>query len=662
MLLLDNFEQLLAAGPLLAEVIAECAGVRILATSRERLHLRPEQYVRVQPLSLEAAVELFVQRAATVDAGFALSATNRHTIEAICTRLDCLPLGLELCAAQMELFSAAQLLVQINDRPLELLQEGANDLQPHQRTLRAAIQTGYDLLDSEQRALLRSLSIFSGGCDLEAVREVGAWAIDAPLRSLSSMLRALLAKSLVNVEALAGGEKRFALLETVREFALEQVRAEGAIQALHARHFATYLNLARVADSHLRQPEAAFWFAQLDVEHDNIRAALQWALDSGQYTDAAWLVLAIQFYWHQRGHLEEAADWIEQLLPYCPEMETDMHISIKITYVAKAHALTRPVAMSRITEDLIALMDSCSDTLISSAAWYWIAATLPDFLQATVALERSVTLARAGSSTPETRRQFCLLSEGDFMLPQHLWGYASRLIDQGETAQATALTAESLALFRMCGDTRGVGECLGNLGRLAFLRGENGEARTLFLSVIDVGAKLGDREMLCTWQPRLGLATLYAGDTSEARRLLLESLSFCREVQNSHLLSRACCYLAEFALWQQELEQAGEWLAQSLGHHAEPHHFTVLQIRRLHVAARLAAARGSNTRAATLFGLVQAIRNRIGVELRGPMRSLEEAAMESMRARLDTSTFAAAFAAGQQLTLEEAFATILAPA
>ncbi len=197
--------------------------------------------------------------------------------------------------------------------------------------------------------------------------------------------------------------------------------------------------------------------------------------------------------------------------------------------------------------------------------------------------------------------------------------------------------------------------------RLAFLKGENNEARTLFLGVIDVAERLGDRELLCTWQPRLGLATLYAGDTSEARRLLMESLELCREVQNLHLLSRAYCYLAEFALWQDELEQAGEWLAQSLFHHAEPQSFTILQIRRLHVAARLATARGNDTRAAMLFGLAQAIRNRSGVELRGAMRSLEDAAMESLHTRLDALSFAAAFAAGQQLSLEDAFATIMIP-
>lgn len=178
LLLLDNLEQIADAAPLIATVLAECAGVTILATSRERLHLRAEQRCKVPPLELAAAVDLFVQRAQAVDEEFRLTEQNQPTLAAICTRLDCLPLALELCAAQVELFAPAQLLAQLQARPLDLLTNGAHDLPPQHRTLRHAIERSYALLNEAEQTLFRRLGVFVGGFDLAAVEAIGDWRVE----------------------------------------------------------------------------------------------------------------------------------------------------------------------------------------------------------------------------------------------------------------------------------------------------------------------------------------------------------------------------------------------------------------------------------------------------------------------------------------------------
>jgi predicted ATPase/transcriptional regulator with XRE-family HTH domain len=262
LLVLDNLEQIPDAAPLVAELVAECPGLCILATSRERLHLRAEQRYQVPPLPLAAAVDLFALRAAAVDAAFVLTTANRPTLEAICERLDRLPLAIELCAAQVDLLSPTQLLAHLQTRRLDLLVEGAHDLPPRQRTLRTAIQHSYALLSEAERTLFRSLSVFVGGFALPAVEAVSAWDQTTGTRSLFSTLHALIGKSLVRAETLPTGEQRFLLLETIRDFAREQVRRGGEEAPLRERHYATYLHIFRSGDNHLRGAEVAPWLAR----------------------------------------------------------------------------------------------------------------------------------------------------------------------------------------------------------------------------------------------------------------------------------------------------------------------------------------------------------------------------------------------------------------
>ena len=277
LVVLDNLEQIRDAAPLIAEVLAECSGLCVLATSRERLHLRAEQRFYVPPLELAPAIDLFVQRAQAVTADFRLTPQNQPTLAAICQRLDRLPLALELCAAQIDLLSPAQLLAQLQHRRLDLLVEGAHDLPPRQRTLRAAIQHSYRLLDDAERTLFRRLGVFVGGFDVPAVATVVADSLAPAARPLPATLHGLIGKSLVRAETTPSGEQRFVLLETIREFALEQLEASGEGATIQRQHAGYFLDLAE-AETVARGPQQRWWWDRLEQEHANLRAALAWSL------------------------------------------------------------------------------------------------------------------------------------------------------------------------------------------------------------------------------------------------------------------------------------------------------------------------------------------------------------------------------------------------
>jgi len=664
LLVLDNLEQIRDAASLIAALVAECPGLCILATSRERLHLRAEQRFKVPPLDLASAIELFVQRAQAVAADFCLTPQNQPTLEAICQRLDCLPLALELCAAQVDLLAPVQLLAHLQDRRLDLLVEGAHDLPPRQRTLRTAIGHSYALLDEDERSLLRSLGVFVGGCDLEAAAAVNAGRQATSTRGASSgplvTLHALIGKSLVSTATIPTGEQRFLLLETIREFALEQVRAHNEEALLRQRHFAAYLHLFRTGDPQLRGQEDLPWLVRLKPEQDNLRAALQWSLDTAHYTDAAWLMLAVSYFWNLCGYGYEEARWLAQLLPYRQALDSDLRLAILLTFYRAAFALEEFQPIDRWASEVMGLLEGCTDKLLQATGWSWLAGAISDVDQAIAAREQGIAAARAASEMPGLGAEFGALADRDFVLAAHLWGYAAFLIEQGEVTRAMPIIKESLKLSQIRGDRGGIGDGLGGLGHLALLRGDITQAHTLLHEAVAIATALGYPAMQCNWQPFLSVVTLYSGDAPTACRLLTESLRICLDLKDKRLLARVCIYLAEMALWEGLPNAAEHWLAQSLTYYIDPHRISTYEIQRLFVAARLATAQQQYPRAATLFGLADQAHSQIHHVIGGPMRSLADAALVTVREALEPAVFAEAFAAGQQMSLEQAFATLLA--
>ncbi|MCE7986688.1 MAG: NACHT domain-containing protein [Caldilinea sp. CFX5] len=659
LLVLDNLEQISEAAPLLAELVAECPTLAILATSRERLHLRAEQRFKVPPLDLAPAVTLFVQRAQAVAADFAFTPANGATLEAICQRLDCLPLALELCAAQVELLSPTQLLAQLQEHRLDLLVEGAHDLPPRQRTLRTAIGSSYSLLNQSERLLLRTLGVFVGGFALPEVTAVAADRLEPAI--VQSTLHALIGKSLVHAETLPSGEQRFLLLETIREFALEQARAHGEEAWLRQRHFVTYLQLFRTGDSHLRGPQAATWLALLTPERDNLNAAFHRMFAEKYYSDAARLALATSFFSFLSGQRYEGAMRAIQLMPHRQTFDTDLRLQVLIVFYASAGVVEGFEPVASYANEMRQLLDDSSDALVQSAVWYWIAGTGADASQVIANLERSISFARMAQVSSGTNPHWSAIADRDFRLASSLQQCAAVLTEQGEIDRGELLAMEGLNLFRTQQNQYGIGDCLGTLGLLALLRGDLVDAHTRLQEVITIATTSHFPVMLCEWQPLLAIITLYGNDGIEARRLVTESLQLCIERKEKNYLARNYLYRAEVALWERELEQSEQWLRQSLAYHSDPHQITIYEVMQLWVAARLATAQQQYPRAATLFGLADQAHHQIHDAIAGPMRTLANDALATVRAVLKPEEFDLAFTAGQQMTLTEAFATILLP-
>jgi predicted ATPase/transcriptional regulator with XRE-family HTH domain len=312
LLLLDNFEHLLAAGPELVELLARCPELRLLVTSRAALRVGPEHELAVLPLGEEEAVALFVERAEASAPGFGLTAANEAHVRAISRQLDGLPLSLELAAPWIRLLTPEQLLGRL-DRRLELLVEGPRDRPERQRTLRAALDWSCELLEPEAVTLLRRLSVFREGAPLAGLESVCQAA--GPLRSgVMRLLMVLAEHSLVHGQDAVGGGPRVAMLESVREYGWELLGAAGELEATAAAHLEYYVELAGQAGPDAGGGVRASWLERLAQEHDNVRAALSWAANSGHVEAGLRLSKALWSFWDEGGHLQEERAWLERLL------------------------------------------------------------------------------------------------------------------------------------------------------------------------------------------------------------------------------------------------------------------------------------------------------------------------------------------------------------
>jgi|DewCreStandDraft_5_1066085.scaffolds.fasta_scaffold00048_173 predicted ATPase/DNA-binding XRE family transcriptional regulator len=326
LLVLDNFEHVIAAAPDLGALLAACPKLRVLVTSRAALRIQGEQQVTVPPLELPdmqnlptvpglgriPAVALFVERARAVQSEFALTAANARAVAEICTRLDGLPLAIELAASWVRLFSPQELLARLSD-PLSLLNGGARDLPARQRTLRATMEWSHRLLAPEEQALFRRLAVFASGWTLEAAQEVAA-ADDLPAEQVLELLARLVDVSLVVVEAVPDGSVRYRLLDTLRRYAWDHLVTAGEVQQVRARHLAWSLALAERTARGARGPDQATRRAPRAAEHANLAAALAWAEEVGEIALGLRLAVALGLSWHACGYTDEERQRVEALL------------------------------------------------------------------------------------------------------------------------------------------------------------------------------------------------------------------------------------------------------------------------------------------------------------------------------------------------------------
>ncbi|MCX6045077.1 MAG: tetratricopeptide repeat protein [Chloroflexi bacterium] len=487
LLLLDNFEQIMAAAPLVAELLAECPNLSVIVTSRERLRLRAEQRYKISALALPSAVELFVQRAQAAKPDFVLTPQNQPQIEAICRELDYLPLAIELSAVRFDRFSPQQLLVRLYDHRLNLLNDSARPLPSPQHNLRNAIYRSYALLNTTEKALFRTLGVFMGGFDLTVLSHLGFE--DAPLYELHN-------KSLVHADMAVNQEQRFFLLDTIGEFAREKLVIENEWQAAKQRHTAYFLALAEEGASALHSPDQLAWTERLEAEIHNLRAALTWVLAENNHLEAARFCSALQPFWTLRNHIHEGREWFERTKFALAHYQTVLPPAIHVKFLNNAGSLafcqTDLGAALTYFDQALALARQTADQ--------WGIAYALDGLSAEACSQRDYARAWALSEESLTFSQ----AIGD------TWLSGITLVNLGELArlqkdfdQANAFYEQSLVKLRATGDQAFVAVTLNNLGQVAYDQGRYDQARAYQTESLQLSHQIGDRRAVAAGLEKL---------------------------------------------------------------------------------------------------------------------------------------------------------------
>jgi len=690
LLVLDNFEQVVSAAPVVADLLAACAPLKILATSRIVLRLKGEREYPVEPLltpdpqetiskealSQYAAVELFIQRALAVKPDFEVSNENAPAVAEICFRLEGLPLAIELAAARLKLFSPQALLARLGSR-LELLRGGPRDMPARHQTLRQAIAWSYDLLSPVEQAFFRRLAVFVGGCSLEAVQAVCNVTDEHALEALDG-LTALLDQSLIRQQQTPEGEPRFLMFETIREFALERLQASEDRQATRRRHADFFLTLAEKAEPELTRAKQGFWLNLLEREHDNLRAVFSWAEETGHTDYGLRLGAAIWRFWIVRGHMQEGRERLATLLalPGAAEPTRERARVLNAVGTILHESGDYSTARQRLGESLEisrALGDKKGmATVINNLGW--IAAQLGEMSSAKELSQESLALHTELSDKRGVAVAFNNLAAVAFI--------------QADIPRARALQEKSLDLRREIGDERGVAFGTGMLGWLEVVQGNYEKAAALIEAARKKIHEVGDNMMTGFTVWILAQMALDQGDVARAAKLMEEGVAPIKERDPQMLW-----LLALVKQREGDLQQAQELLEESLAKFRDwgykvgianaLYHLGRLA-RECHDDARaiacfqecmilnrdlgskldiakaliefgsLALAQGDPERGAPLFAAAEALHQTIGA----PIAPFEKIRFDSEVARVRTllaeETFATIWNAGKNMTIEEA--------
>ncbi len=579
LIVLDNFEHLTEAAPLLAELLEQCAGLRLLVTSREPLHLRAEQRFKVQPLEPATAVELFIQRAQAIEPDFVWTAENIPPITEICLRLDCLPLAIELVAVRIDLLSPQKLLEQLQAHRLDLLADGApRDLTARHQTLRAAIDWSYQLLTVEEQQALAHLSVFVGGWLADAALQVGE--VTLPI------LKTLINQSLLKVATQADGEARFHLLETIHAFALEQLQQQGAAVRLQDRHAAYFLALAEAPMSGAAQKR---WLDRLESELDNLRAAYKWLLTTAP-PDALRLAGALKEFWYLRGYFNEGRQWLIQALAREPAPTASRARVLLAAGQLAQNQGDYTVALPLI-EESIALYRQLDDKpgiaeALRECGWVVYNMHLPsrtielfeESLQLFRTLDDKSKIANLLISVVYARGPQAMgyalvdayLTESLMLLREvgqmdgiiyalHTQGTVA--IEFGHYATAITLLTEGLALARTFDAKHSLATVLMGLGEAVRYQGDGQSAQQHFYEANQLFQQFGDKDGAMITLHHLGQVEHDRGNQQAATAYFIQSLTLCQELGNKHMTARCLAGLGGVALADAQFERAAHLLA-----------------------------------------------------------------------------------------------------
>ncbi|MGB9181718.1 MAG: tetratricopeptide repeat protein, partial [Pyrinomonadaceae bacterium] len=614
LLVLDNFEQVIPAAPLVAELMSAGPRLKFLVTSRAALHLRGEHEFPVQPLALPesqdlppldaltqyAAVALFVERAQAVKPDFELTDENARAVVEICERVDGLPLAIELAAARIKLLSPQMMLARLQ-HPLKLLTGGAQDLPARQQTMRQTIAWSFDLLNEQERRLFMRLSVFTNGSTFEAIEDVCGATIN-PESDVLDDLASLIDKSLLLRKEQAGEEARFTMLETIREYGAEQLLAQGETDALRRIHALYFMTLAESAEPELTGPQQVTWFKRIEREHDNLRAALRWAKESGEIETGLRIAGALWRFWEVRGHMSEGRRWLEDLLQDSGKASKDV----------RAKALSRAGAMER---------------------------DQGDYTQSIMLFEQALALYRE--------------LEDRWGIAATLNGIGYTVHEQGDFPRATSIYEESLALFQELGDKRAAAYLLNNLGNVAKEQADYEQAAWIHEQALPLFRELGDKRALAASLNNLGEIAQHRGDYERAAIFHQESLELKREVGDTRGTAISLDNLGDLARYRGDYAQAARLYHESLTLHHKSgdkrgiaHCFEAL--------AEAACAQGDTQRATRLFGAANFLREKIGAPLPLADRPDYERHVAAALAALGQKNFDGQWEQGSTMPLDDA--------
>ena len=660
LLLLDNFEQVVSAAPKLTQLLTLCPQLKMLITSRAVLHVQGEHEFPVPPLAVPnlahltedesvshyAAVALFLQRARAIKPDFQLTQTNARVIAEICARLDGLPLAIELAAARIKLLPPQALLTRLGQR-LAVLTSVARDVPERQQTLRNTIQWSYDLLSTEEQRLFRRLSVFVGGCTLEAAEAVYNALSDGNAVPVLDDIASLIDKSLLHQVEQGGEEPRLMMLETIREYGLEALAMSGEAEDTQRAHAAYYLALAEEADPRLTSSEKGRWLARLQREHENLRAALAWLLAHKEQEVALRLGSALWRFWWMRGHLSEGRAELARALT---ASEGVVATSVRAKALHAAGALAGTQGDFEQTEALcgesLALFRALRDrrgsarsvTMLGYAAvWH-----RSDYAVARGLLEEAVTLFREVDDKYDITLALVILAyvfvlQGEYdqartlveeavvldreggdswNIANSLWVLAMVMFFQGDLTQAHALLEESLALARQEGYKEAIAYSLFVSGQVALQQGDVAKAHSLVEEGLALFKELGDRQNVAQSLVGLAMVSLVQGDYAAAQALLEESFTLFKTVGNKWFISVCLVGFAVLATAQEE------W-----------------------------------TWAARLSGAAETLCKAINGVLPPPGRVMNDFSVAMARAQLGEEAFVAALTEGQAMSPEHVLAT-----
>ncbi len=716
LLLLDNFEHVCEAASKVAKLLEMCSLIKFLVTSREVLHVKGEYEFHVHPLAFpdisrrssvdiltkNPAVELFFQRAQSVKSEFRITDENAKAVAEICARLDGLPLAIELAAARAKLFPPKELLKRLVEADeyssLHLLARGPRDAPERHRTLRAAMDWSYELLNEDEQRLLQILSVFAGGFTFPAAEAVCCLSERKPKsRSEEALgmdvmegLASLLDKSLLRQDERGEDESRYTMLGLIRDYAREKLRESGQEAKIRDRHANFFLSLAEEAKPLLEGPEQQLWLERLEVEHNNLRSALGWFLQKGEDDDKSsskaaesglWMAGALWRFWDTHGYVSEGRRWLLKMIAlsdtptnervdaligaaWLTTRQSDMAEAIRLyeqgIVIAREIGYKAGVAKALggmvYAKEFLGADDELIEALYSESLELWRevgdkrgiatalgplahrAASAYDFEQANKLFEESLALFREVQDKRE--------------IAGALWNLGQIAVVVGNYDKAREMYSESLKIYEDLKDHHGVATQHRELGRLERIQGNTMQARALYEESLASFRTMGDKGCASITLAGLGRVAIGQDDITGAKSLILECLSLSREINFRAVEAQALRLLGHCDLAQGDHRSARKHFIESIHLEQELDHREGIA-ENLEAIASVAAARSEYELAARLFSATKALRVTLGIPLPPADASDLEQWKAIVRDGLGEESYKSAQKEGSTLTIEQ---------